>query len=54
MYDVSYNNLVLYDRVLPTYEIKKKGKDKDKKFDASKDANNPENSKDEPDEVVVR
>lgn len=51
LYEMSYANVALYSSIIPSYDKKKKGDDN---FDSSKDANNPDNFKDDSDEIVVK
>lgn len=56
LHEMSYTNIMMYSSVLPSYEDYKNSKQSDRpKFDASKDANNPDlfNNSDQ-DEVVVK
>ncbi|MCC8154803.1 MAG: hypothetical protein LIP01_11760 [Tannerellaceae bacterium] len=50
LYNLSYQNLIMYSSVLPSYDDEK---DEEPEFDELLDANNPDNFSDD-DEVVVR
>lgn len=52
LYEISYANVALYSSIIPSYDSKKK-KD-NPKFDASKDANNPDNFKEDEKIIVVK
>lgn len=47
LYDISYENLLMYGAATPQYDD-----EKEPEWDESKDASNPDNFKDETDEEV--
>lgn len=50
LYEISYANVALYSSIIPSGQNKKKEQD----FDASKDANNPDNFKESEETIVVK
>lgn len=54
LYDITYQNIALYNAVIPPIKTTPKKSGPESKYNASKDASNPDNFKDEPETFIVR
>lgn len=54
LYDFTYQNVALYNAVIPPIKPANKKDGPESKYDASKDADNPNNFSNEPETFIVR